>query len=158
MKKIRQTFVVIFEKTPLQKIVIGPFRSFKQAEGLARNAHLYKNGYVEPLVQPSQFNEFFFGTKMNDQLAKEIFDKFDMKITRKALVQYLLTDRNNKNTPRVVIEKHGEMLNFWKAYIYGSLIPLCELHRTRKQCIAMAQYKLAQHLAEIKTIEDTLNE
>ena len=57
MKRNCTSFVVIFEKTTFEKIVVGPFRSFKQAEGLARNAHLYKNGYVEPLVQPSQFNE-----------------------------------------------------------------------------------------------------
>lgn len=96
---------------------------------------------------------------MNDQLAKEFFDKFDMKLSKKGLVTYKLIDRNNKDTPIVVIDRHGPKLEWWRAYVeYQLSTPLCEHVPTRKKCVAMAQYKLAQHLAELKTIEDALNE
>lgn len=95
---------------------------------------------------------------MNDQLAEEIFDKFDMKLSKKGVVTYKLIDRNNKDTPIVVIDRHGPKLEWWRAYVeYQLSTPLCEFQRTRKRCVAMAQYKLANYMVELKRIEDALN-
>lgn len=60
MKRNCTSFVVIFEKTTFEKIVVGPFRSFKKAEGIARNAHPHKIGYVEPCVKPDDFDEKYW--------------------------------------------------------------------------------------------------
>jgi hypothetical protein len=92
-------------------------------------------------------------TTEQDCIAKLIYDNFLMKLLRlKRKCSYWLIDtKDNNDTPAVIVEKHGELFNRWRAYIEDREVLLCENHRTRKSCVAMAEFKLANYLAQCTT-------
>lgn len=84
---------------------------------------------------------------------KEIFDSLDIKVTKTgSSSQFELVDRKNKGIPSVVVERISDTTR-WKCYIPntngGTMLGERE-YRTKRECVAMAKYHLARHLAKLR--------
>ncbi len=84
--------------------------------------------------------------------AKAIYYNFLMRLSKRGPDGYWLIDLKDDNkTPKVVIEKHGEC-NQWRAVVHQTDsvwhgLVICQHYDTRKQAVAMAEYRLAKLLA-----------